>query len=489
MKDKITKTILIQDFSNPKASEEDEAILNEINKIISESNIVISSGTTRSKEKNDNSKYYVYNNGMTGNLVGIYRNKCLKVDNEEIDVTLKIGSRLDDGERAYFLATMLMKANNINMNDCDIPTGFDDIFDFLLVFQYVYALKEAYRQGVYTTYQIFHKNDAHLRGAINFAEHIKLNLAMNNGKIAYSYREKTVDNTLNHLILHTYDFILKNYPDITRNILVSDRDFKNIILQLQSMCLSYENTSLQLVVNKMLRPISHPYFSKYEDVRKICLRILQRKKISLFGQDNEYSSYGIFYYVPDLWEEYLESLLRQNKTVSILAQKEYRYYGGANDENTSYKVSAFPDFILKNDRGSIILDAKYRPGWYEKEQENGTSEIPKSWYSEDFDKCMRDMIVSGSNASGVIYPYGKNEKDTDNSNKEQNNSASHMNNHRISEDCSKYFYTIGLCVPSQRKEDDTLLEYSKWREKLDLEEKQFAKMIHDLIAYELSNKP
>ena len=44
-----------------------------------------------------------------------------------------------------------------------------------------------------------------------------MNLGMDNGRVAYSYRENTVDNMLNHLILAAFDYLKEKYPYIVDN--------------------------------------------------------------------------------------------------------------------------------------------------------------------------------------------------------------------------------------------------------------------------------
>ena len=61
----------------------------------------------------------------------------------------------------------------------------------------------AYRKGIYKQYCTFEGNDSKVRGKIDIARHIRLN-PLFNGKIAYSYREYTINNNTNRLIPVSY---------------------------------------------------------------------------------------------------------------------------------------------------------------------------------------------------------------------------------------------------------------------------------------------
>ena len=156
-----------------------------------------------------------------------------------------------------------------------IVTSMEDIFDFLLVYRFFTEVKKAYRQGFYKTYQRFERNDDRLKGSIDVARHIKLNTGIQNGKIAYSYRENTVDNSLNHLFLHTYFFIKRMYPQICRNAIEKDKAFKDIINRLLELCPSFSKTGVRSTMSKHMKKIAHPYFQGYESLRKVSIDILQ----------------------------------------------------------------------------------------------------------------------------------------------------------------------------------------------------------------------
>lgn len=103
-----------------------------------------------------------------------------------------------------------------------------------------------------------------------------------------------------------------------------------------------------------LKRFSHPYFTAYVMLQKICMQILRRDKIS-FGE-KESKIYGLLFDGAWLWEEYLNTVLKQdfehpeNKT-----GKHRRYL--FNCRAKSFQA-IYPDFISKNSP-TIVGDAKY----------------------------------------------------------------------------------------------------------------------------------
>ena len=320
-----------------------------------------------------------------------------------INVSIEIHSRFDrprgyDIEnKPFFLLTLLTKGK-LKLNNYKVPENTEDsVFDMLLLFQLREHLLEASKKGVYQTYQTFEENGTRIRGAIDFAKHIKLNLGLNNGKVAYRYREKTANNYLNHLIMSAYEYLKEKYPEMVVDNLDSNIDIFRVISLLKNET-GYPQYDKRRLISKNLSPITHPYYTEYEQLRKTCLSILRNEGLSLFGGIGKDVS-GILYYIPDLWEQYLENIL---STTGFVPQKTIKII--------DRKFSSRPDFVFEeNDRPYMILDAKFKQVWegiHFKEDEialnKGTTKFEN--VSSDFDKCIRDMRSITSNATGVIFP-------------------------------------------------------------------------------------
>ena len=449
---------------------------------------------SKNKKETDNTKTAI----RFGNIVGVLRWKNYNYKKGKYDITLQIGSRFDTKDKKYLLPTMLYhRADTLSENNF-VPSGDDDVFHFLYLFIFKEKLKEAYQNGAYKTYVRFERNDSKLRGSIDISRHIKLNAGQNNGKIAYSFRESTIDNPINHLILHTYDYAKKVYPDLLYDITSRDFTFNEIIKTIRYQANTYDSSAIQKCIQSCGKQIAHPFFIKYEETRKICLNFLHFMGVSMFdGDEEEQEVQGILYDVNDLWEEYLAKCFEKNLKSDYKVCNQFGV-PVCIDENGNDKTSGYPDHVffdkdsdVKNDPAKMVLDAKYRIVW----QNNGF-DFP------DYTKCIRDMNAFAAHKTGVIYP----QEIKDKSNTEVNADDAQVNTDDIqanaddtqanaddaqvnTDDIRKsardiqeeklidsaikfqvskynkddYFYSIPVCIPCS----DENTSYYDWRKKMD----------------------
>lgn len=483
------------DLSKNKRLEEDidiTAILDSLFKEIEkDKEKLIINFSTRSNRRSSDKKNLckVYNGiNMIGGIVGILRRK-IKYNTKLYDITLEIHSRFDtDDKHPYFLATMLMQETGLNFNPDTVPVDSEAFFDFLLLALFKRHLLDAQRKGYYREYRRFERNDDRLRGSIDVARHIRLNMGQDNGRIAYSYRENTVNNFLNHLIVAAYECLKKKYPGMVSSAFDSNRDIKGTIDFLRNE-IGYSKANSYVLINKNMRPISHPYFTEYEQLRQTCIKILRNEKLSCFnGKEGETD--GILFYMPDLWEDFLEKKLMTGlgDGIRVEAQNEIKVFGIKNKENErdSFKQPTRPDFVFYNDNKDndnkdnepfMILDAKFKPGWANAaiKGQLGEALLP------DYDKCLRDMVDINAHATGVIFPVSAEEEEKAEDGTETNATAEQkiiipgpvlkhpdcFREHAISEhNKTDKFYTIPIKVPSLNG-GETEKGYQEWEIKLD----------------------
>ena len=262
------------------------------------------------------------------------------------DTKLRIHSRFAQGEDDYFLHYMLQKVFAINLFDLKHHSDDESIFDFL-IYLFPAFLKRAMRQGLYKEYQTREYNDANIRGRIDVARHIRMNIPFA-GKVAYSTREYAYDNHVTQLIRHTIEFI-SNHP-YGGGILKNDDLTKDAVTLIREATPTYSQNERRKVINQNLRPLSHPYFGEYRHLQRLCMQILRYEEIK-YGR-NEDEIYGVLFDGAWLWEEYLNTILRdcgyihpQNK---ISKGRIYLF-----DDRTGVR---YPDFY----KDDIVLDAKYK---------------------------------------------------------------------------------------------------------------------------------
>jgi 5-methylcytosine-specific restriction endonuclease McrBC regulatory subunit McrC len=278
---------------------------------------------------------------------------------------------------------MLERVFAINLFDLKHSTSNDSLFDFVL-FLFPYFLNRALAQGIYREYRTFRRNDAHLKGVLDVNRHIRTNIYQT-GNIAYNSREHTTDNDLVQLIRHTIELIRSK--EFGEGILCRDELTRDSVQQIMDATPTYSRNSREVIICKNLRPRIHPYYSSYEDLRQLCIRILRHEQIK-YG-NNQDKVYGILFDGAWLWEEYLNTLL---DTCGFKHPKN-RENSGRIYLFTPNAAPRYPDFIKEG----YILDAKYK-GY--------SGKSPHEMSREDLAQIISYMYVERANNGGIIVPGG-----------------------------------------------------------------------------------
>lgn len=290
----------------------------------------------------------------TGNVMGFF--------SVGENVRIHITSRFDNNDKNFFLHYMLQKVCNVAYTP-RTDSGEDEFYDFLYQL-FPYYLNQALAQGLYRAYVTREYNDSNVRGPIDINRHIRYNIPFN-GKIAYHTREYTTDNSITQLIRHTIEHIrsLQQGKIVLENGV--DKDFRDNIMAIEMATPTYSRNSRLNIIRKNARPVSHPYYTAYEPLRKLCLAILSNQKLS-YGENPEDQIAGILFDGASLWEEYL-NILMQEKFGKRLFHPNNRNGSGRQYFFKGTTGEIFPDFLLDavlngkdvNTAGQI-LDAKYR---------------------------------------------------------------------------------------------------------------------------------
>lgn len=267
------------------------------------------------------------------------------------DTSLTIRSRFAlEGADANFLHYMLKKVFAINVVDLKHSISKDNALD-LFMYLFPYHLKSALQQGLIKKYKTCKYNDANIRGAIDIPRHISHNMPFR-GNVAYSTREFSYDNEVTQLIRHTIEFIRK-HPN--GHGILAVKDVEACVKTIEGATPTYSSSELQSVVYKNLTPIQHPYYTKYRNLQRICLQILQKKGMK-YGKGKD-KVYGLLFSGSWLWEEYL----------GLLLSKLYKHYYRNKGQKFSlfdspYYQRVIPDYIKWDSDGKTALavaDAKY----------------------------------------------------------------------------------------------------------------------------------
>ena len=266
------------------------------------------------------------------------------------DERLIIESRFCGESEDYFFQYLLDKVLDFpNIVDLESDANQDDrMFNFFL-FLFPHYLKTAMRKGFFKKYIHHSYNDGNVKGTIDVARHIAANTPFV-GKIAYSQREFSYDNSVMELVRHTIEFI-KRKP-YGNKLLVKVKDEVKLVIDATP---GYEPYNRQKIIEQnKTDAVRHAYFREYLALQRLCLLILRHQKHQIgLGVKR---IYGILFDGAWLWEEYINLLI-----ADIFYHPMNKSGTGAQrlfDRNWGL---IYPDFISRNSETRIIADAKYKP--------------------------------------------------------------------------------------------------------------------------------
>ena len=277
----------------------------------------------------------------TGNVVGV-----MKQGAEEVTIHSRFYDSKNDTED-FFLKYLLQQVISMNVVRTKVNIESDDSYYDLLAFLFPMYLNSAMEKGVYKEYVKRQYNDANVKGPISIARHIKTNTPFM-GRIAYDTREFSFDNRLTQLIRHTIEKLNAEYSyDFSSDSLTRD-NMQSIIHETPSYS---RMERFEVLSENVANPVRHGYYEEYYLLQKLCIQILNEEKIGFGHEDDEI--YGIIIDIAWLWEEYLNTLLRDQ-------------FIHPENKNSQYGISLFsdmqrtvyPDFYSKDKR--VVLDAKYK---------------------------------------------------------------------------------------------------------------------------------
>ena len=204
------------------------------------------------------------------------------------------------------------------------------------------------------------------------------------GRVAYSTREYAYDNHVTEVIRHTIEFIA-NHP-YGGGILQNDDMTKDAVTMIREATPSYSQNDRRKVINQNLRPLSHPYFSEYRHLQRLCVQILRYEEIKYGRDDNEI--YGVLFDGAWLWEEYLNTILKD----CGFKHPQNKVFSGRINLFTDNSGARYPDFYKED----VVLDAKY------KRYENiALHKID----GDDLHQVITYMYILGAKHGGFIVPW------------------------------------------------------------------------------------
>ena len=302
------------------------------------------------------------------------------------DERLIIESRFCGESKDYFFQYLLDKVLDFpNIVDLDSDaTQEDRLFNFFL-FLFPYYFKSAMRKGLFKKYIRHSYNDVNIKGTIDVARHIDANTPFV-GKIAYSQREFSYDNSLMELVRHTIEFI-KRKP-YGNKLLIKVKDEVKLVIDATP---GYKPYARQKIIEQNKNnAVRHAYYREYLALQRLCLLILryQKHQIGLGGK----RIYGILFDGAWLWEEYINLLIGG----AFYHPMNKRGKGAQRLFNGNVGL-IYPDFISHNSEKRMIADAKYKP--------------INNIGSRDYLQVLAYMFRFDAKVGYYLYPEAENYKD------------------------------------------------------------------------------
>lgn len=355
-----------------------------------------------------------------------------------------IRSRFEDPERnagelfQFMLEKVLLIPRLLWNKDTGMGVG---SFRALLPYLFLRQLQEAYGVGAYRQYQSRPYNDSRPKGHIDIPRHIRLNPMMENGRVAYSTREYTADNPINHLILAAWQTIREDpeLREITEKLLKSKPEFYQPLKEL-SLELGVGNLNAaqkRQLLQQTNRPIVHQVYRRYEAVRRTAVLILRHLGFNQPVEDH-HTVTGMLFPMDLMWELLLEKTVfaqvQRRKIIRHISTQEKIpiLMPLPKADPLSAKRTIKPDFMLDYDKvhctAAAVMDAKYKEIWAEayyslddrtdtaaeddEETDDGGNPSDKSkktpWRDnrirEDSFQLLSYMLITRAPFGGILFP-------------------------------------------------------------------------------------
>lgn len=324
----------------------------------------------------------------TTNIMGVI--SYFEERKQKKPITISIGSRFDSSEKQNFFIYLLSHVFDFNIVDWKPQTDQTKLWGLLLVFLFVHRLEKAYHQGIFKQYVQKKYIEYNFKGALDIQTHIKRNIPFA-GKVAYKFREMSYDNPVLHLIRYTIDYVHNKHGNLWRGILANKWTVNEAVRVIKEATPSYTPQNRLKIYQTSLKPIRHPFYTEYDKLRNICMRILRDEGLNVYSGAED-RVYGILFDGAWLWECYIAKLLKPLgfKHLGRYQPDKAEIFAFHKDSKGEYPL--YPDFY--NEERFLIFDAKYKR-WDEKNEEDKRGDIHQ---------ILAYMYVTQAKAGGIIFP-------------------------------------------------------------------------------------
>lgn len=343
-----------------------------------------------------------------------------------------------------FLKRMLNYVQDIYIDnqEADVNKG-DDINEFqnILAYLFVQSIEKSAILGFPKVYKELIQHSHKVRGKIDLNAYLKNNIPFT-GRITTRYREQVYIQEIMDVLYAACRSLKKKFGSQINNKI---KGSYTLLKQEFSGVQPKEETINKAKTHKVL---NNPMHSNFKTALSYAEIILKKQSLVLNQVDKSLKTQGYLFDIAELFELYLEKLLRRHfKDWYIHSQEELLVYS-----DQFYKRRMFPDLILRHKMNDnvIVFDAKFKK---------------MKWRKDDLDRSDFYQIHSyityyNPNAviGGLIYPLSSNP------NSEISYAKSIFNN--PSNQCR--FVIDGICVNSSHNMATIIENEEQFLNRIDL---------------------
>ena len=323
--------------------------------------------------------------------------------------TILLRSRFD-GEDGFFTNYVLSRALGVSgayFPDMRPQLAQNQMAEWLLALVFMGQIRDAQRQGLYRAYRNDERNDSSPRGRIDIARHIRQNPLLSNGKIAYTVRERSLDNPVNRVIVAAYSALEKKHRSLMRTLENNNRAAKEAIDRLKRDVSVPSRQELTGLLRRRAEKINSPLYKQWETVRRTAEMILRHTTPEV-AKGSAFEMGGVLVDMNTMWELYLEAVLRKMVPEGQMLSAQEKYYILLPGVEKPGKRTCEPDFWWKRgDDTVLIADAKYKNSW-SKIANKATKEkdLNEAWQDvrADVFQVLSYMYTTGCSQGVIICP-------------------------------------------------------------------------------------
>lgn len=304
------------------------------------------------------------------------------------DFEIDIESRNDNSEKLLF-KRMLNYANNIFVDKSLDNSEKDEKSDFPL-FEYLFlsSLQKASVLGFPQEYKKNVYHDLKVHGSLDTNNYIRKDIPFT-GKISSRKNERnyvqSIIDVLFSALLYCKEEIKNSFPRLS------------FITSELKASYSGRRPDLKTILNaKNHKTLNNPMFSGFKQTLQYAEILLRRQGLEnseSIAAKNKISGYLLD--VSELWEIYLEKLLKRNfPDWDISSQTELNLYGG-----TFFQRPNYPDIIMEQDNKIVILDAKFKRMNFENGDVDRNDLFQLHSYAGYYRELGKEVVLCG-----LIYP-------------------------------------------------------------------------------------